>query len=64
MALETFKAQLKAKYSGLNLSQKRIDEISARLHKKNPDLTEEANHDTRLDDLNELMPFADIEGRR
>ncbi len=58
--LETFKARLKTKYSGVNLSTKRIDAIADRLHKKFPDLTEEADHDAKLDDLNDLQPFADI----
>jgi hypothetical protein len=58
--LETFKARLKTKFPGVNLSQKRIDEFSARLHKKFPDLTEEADHDTRLDELNELQPFDEL----
>lgn len=58
--LETFKARLKAKYSGVNLSTKRIDAIADRLNKKFPDLKEEADHDAKLDDLNELTPFDDI----
>lgn len=62
MALETFKAQLKAKIKtlGVNLSTTRIDAIAAKLHAKNPDLTEVADHDTRIDDYNDLMPLADI----
>lgn len=62
MALETFKAQLKAKIKtlGVNLSTQRIDAIAAKLHAKNPDLTEVADHDTRIDDYNDLMPLADI----
>lgn len=62
MALETFKAQLKAKARtlGVNLSQKRIDAIADRLHKKNPDLTEVADHDARIDDFHELQPLDEI----
>lgn len=62
MALETFKAQLKAKIKtlGVNLSTTRIDAIAAKLHAKNPDLTDVADHDTRIDDYNDLMPFSDI----
>ncbi len=50
--LDTFKARLKAKStaSGANLSQKRIDAIADRLHKKFPDLTEEKDHDEKLDE--------------
>lgn len=50
MSLDTFKARLKAKYPKANLSTKRIDAIADRLHKKFPDLTEEADHDEKLDD--------------
>jgi hypothetical protein len=59
--LETFKARLKAKLkaTGVNLSQKRIDAIADRLHKKNPDLTEESDHDEKLDDYNDLNPFSE-----
>jgi hypothetical protein len=62
MALETFKAQLKAKIKtlGVNLSTTRIDAIAAKLHAKNPDLTDVADHDARIDDYNDLMPFSDI----
>lgn len=48
--LETFKARLKAKYPKANLSQKRLDAIADRLHKKFPDLTEETDHDAKIDD--------------
>jgi|GEM_PF-4248115 len=61
--LDTFKAQLKAKLKTLgvkNLSQKRIDAIADRLHKKYPDITEVADHDTHIDELNELSPFEEI----
>jgi hypothetical protein len=62
MALETFKAQLKAKIKtlGVNLSQTRIDALAAKLHAKNPDLTEVADHDSKIDDLNDVLPLADI----
>lgn len=60
--LEIFKTQLKAKLKalGVNLSQARIDAIADRLHNKFPDLTEVADHDTRIDELNELSPFSDL----
>ena len=48
--LDTFKARLKAKYPKANLSQKRIDAFADRLHKKFPELTEEADHDAKIDD--------------
>lgn len=59
--LDTFKARLKAKTkaAGVNLSQKRIDAYADRLHKKNPDVKEEAEHDTLIDALDELVSFAD-----
>lgn len=62
MALETFKVRLKAKAKalGANLSQKRIDAIADRLHKKNPELTNEADHDEKIDDFNDLQPLTDI----
>ncbi len=55
--LQTFKARLKAKYSGVNLSNERITAIADRLHKKFPELTEDADHDAKLDELNDLAPF-------
>lgn len=58
--LDTFKVRLKAKYPGVNLSTKRLDAIADRLHKKFPDLTDEADHDQKLDDLNELQPFDEL----
>lgn len=61
--LDTFKARLKAKAKTLgaaSLSNARIDAIAARLHKKYPELTDEADHDTRIDEFNELQPLADI----
>ncbi len=60
--LDKFKARLKAKAKalGVNLSTTRIDAIAARLHAKNPDITEDADHDSRIDDFNDLQPLADI----
>lgn len=62
MALDTFKARLKAKTkaAGVNLSQKRIDAFADRLHKKNPDVTDDAAHDALIDALDELVAFADV----
>lgn len=59
--LDTFKARLKAKTkaSGVNLSQKRIDAYADRLHKKNPDVSDEAEHDKLIDSLDEMVSFAD-----
>lgn len=50
-------ARLKAKYSGVNLSQKRMDAIADKLAAK---ITEESEIDGKLDELNDIMPFADI----
>lgn len=60
--LDIFKARLKAKTSalGVNLSQRRIDELSARLQKKFPDLKEDAEHDGKLDDLYAPEDFKEI----
>jgi hypothetical protein len=60
--LDVFKARLKAKTkaSGVNLSQKRIDAYADRLHKKFPTVTEEADHDKHIDDLNDVVLFADV----
>lgn len=60
--LDTFKARLKAKAKalGVNLSQKRIDAFADRLHKKNPDLTEEADHDAKIEELHDLTPLDEI----
>lgn len=60
--LDTFKARLKAKTkaAGANLSQKRIDAFADRLHKKNPDVKDDAEHDTLIDALDELVVFADV----
>ncbi len=64
--LETFKARLKAKSTaaGANLSQKRIDAIADKLNLKFPDLTDEAEHDTKIDDLYDgdtLKDFAAVD---
>lgn len=50
-------SQLKAKFSGVNLSKARMDAIADRL---TPKITDEAEIDTKLDELNELVPFAEI----
>lgn len=63
MSLEKFKARLtaKTKAAGVNLSKKRIDAYADRLHKKNPDVKDEdAEHDTLIDALDELVVFADV----
>lgn len=50
--LETFKARLKAKSTaaGANLSTTRINAIAERLHKKFPEITEEKDHDAKIED--------------
>lgn len=58
--LETFKSRLKTKYAGVNLSQKRIDAIADRLHKKFPDITEEADHDAKIDDYYDEVTVKEI----
>lgn len=60
--LDIFKARLKAKAKalGVNLSQKRIDAFADRLHKKNPDITDEADHDARIEELHELQPLDEV----
>lgn len=62
MSLELFKKVIRSKAKELkaNLSQGRIDAMAAKLHAKNPDLTEEADHEEPVNNLNDLMPFADI----
>jgi hypothetical protein len=58
--VDKIKAQLKAKLQTLgvkNLSQARIDAIADKLSSK---ITEESQIDEKLDELNELHPFADI----
>lgn len=51
--------RLKAKYNatGVNLSKKRQEDIASRLDSK---ITEEDQIDAKLDELNEIFPFADI----
>ena len=66
--LDTFKARLKAKSTAAgvnNLTSKRLDAMSARLDKLFPDLTEEKDHDEKIDllyaadDFKELGAFDD-----
>ena len=54
---DKIKARLKEKFSGVNLSQARIDAIADKLSSK---ITEESDIDARLDELNDLHPFAEI----
>src|SRR5690349_8539866 len=61
--LETFKERLKAKLPDLkaqNLTEKRLNAIADRLQNKFPDLTDEADYDAKIDELNDLTPFAEI----
>jgi hypothetical protein len=60
--LDTFKTRLKAKAkaAGANLSQKRIDAIADRLHGKYPDLTEETDHDDKIDSLYDAQDYKDF----
>lgn len=60
--LDTFKTRLKnkAKSLGVNLSQKRIDAIADRLHKKFPDITEEKDHDEKIEDFHEYQPLDEL----
>ncbi len=57
---DKIKARLKAKYSGVNLSTKRLDAIADRLSKKLTEESEDSEIDTVLDEANEVYPFADI----
>jgi hypothetical protein len=50
-------ARIKAKFPGVNLSVKRLDEISAKLEAK---ITDENEIDAKLDDVNDVTPFADM----
>lgn len=54
---DKIKARLKEKFPGVNLSSKRLDDISDKLSKK---ITEESEIDAKLDEINELMPLAEI----
>jgi hypothetical protein len=51
-------AKFKAKFPAVTLSNKRLDEIADRLSKK---VTNEEEIDAKLDEMNELLPFADIQ---
>lgn len=57
---EKIKARLKAKYSGVNLSETRRNAIAEKLAKKLTDESEESEIDEALDDLNEIYAFADM----
>lgn len=57
---EKIKARLKAKFSGVNLSQTRMDAIADKLAKRLTDTSEESEIDEALDDLNEIYSFSDI----
>jgi hypothetical protein len=50
-------ARFRAKYPNVNLTKKRLDEISARLESK---ITDENEIDAKLDDLNEIITFTEI----
>ena len=50
-------AQFKTKYPTVALSNERLDAIADRLDSK---ITEETEIDAKLDELNEIFPFADI----
>jgi dsRNA-specific ribonuclease len=54
---EKILSRLKAKYSGVNLSKARMDAIADKLAAK---ITDENEIDAKLDELNDLMSFADI----
>lgn len=62
MALETFKARLKAKSTaaGAALSNVRIEALSAKLNTRHPDLTEEADHDAQIDALYDTSDFKEM----
>ncbi|RKS00422.1 hypothetical protein [Flavobacterium sp. 102] len=57
---EVIKARLKVKYPKANLSQKRLDEISAKLCSKPADDADEAAIDAVLEAANEFVSFEDI----
>lgn len=50
-------AKFKAKFPAVNLRKKRLDDIAAKLSTK---ITDEAEIDTKLDELNEIFPFSEI----
>lgn len=62
MAVEKAKvvARIKALFPKLNLSQKRLDEISDRLAQKPADDADDAAIDTVINDLNDVLPLANI----
>lgn len=49
--------RLRSKFAGVNLSKARIDAICAKIDAK---VTTEDEIDAKLDDLNEILPFAEI----
>lgn len=57
---EKIKERLKALFPKANLSQKRIDEISAKLAKKPADDADDEAVDVVINDANDLMDFAAI----
>lgn len=57
---EKIKARLKAKFSGVNLSQTRMNAIADKLSKRLTEESEESEIDEALDDLNEIYSFSDI----
>lgn len=63
MALDTFKAQLKAKAKTLgvtNLSNKRIDAYAATLEKQNPNLATDDDHAEKVDAFLEIVDIKEI----
>lgn len=62
MAVEAkrIKERLKVLFPGVNLSAKRIDELSARLAKKPADDADDTAVDQVINDANDFMPFKDI----
>jgi hypothetical protein len=50
-------ARLKEKFSGVNLSNTRLDAIADKLA---PKITDETQIDAKLDELNEILPFTEI----
>lgn len=62
MAVEAkrIKERLRSLYPKVNLSTRRIDEISARLAKKPADDADDTAIDGVINDANDFMPFADI----
>lgn len=49
--------RLKAKFSGINLSNARLDAIADKLA---PKITDETTIDAKLDELNEVVPFSEL----